>query len=926
MSKYSYLMNANPAYIEEMYKKYKQDPESVDVQWQKFFEGYELGLESGAESPSEVFPGDVEHIRKEIKVLHLIDDYRRRGHLFTRTNPVRERRKYFPTLDIKNYGLSEEDLDTEFQAGEEIGIGPAPLKQIVEHLQETYCRSVGAEYMFIRIPWRVKWLQKKMESTRNYPNLTPDDKRHILRKLNEAVVFENFLHTKYLGQKRFALSGGETLIPGLEFLIEKASEYGTKDVVLGMAHRGRLNVLANILHKTYDEIFKEFEPVVSENNIFAGDVKYHIGFSSQIKTRNGKNITVTLSHNPSHLEAVTPVATGLARAKMDKFHSHDPQKVLPIIIHGDAAIAGQGVVYETVQMAQLNGYHVGGTIHVVINNQLGFTTNYREGRSSTYCTDVAKVTLSPVFHVNADDAEAVVYVMQLALEYRHTFNSDVFIDLLGYRRYGHNESDEPRYTQPKLYHIIAKHPDPRKIYNEKLLNSNAVERGIAEEMEKEFKNLLQEKLSKVKGAQEPYKIKPTEDAEQKYHRDASFDFEAPIKTGVSREKLKNYANSIFSISSNFSIFPKIRKLYDERRKKVLEEKNLDWGTVELLAYASLVDEGVPVRLSGQDSKRGTFSHRHAVLFNENTEDEYIPLNHIRKGQATFYIYNSPLSEYGVLGYEYGYAYGRPEALTIWEAQFGDFANGAQIIIDEFITSAESKWNKLNGIVLYLPHGYEGQGADHSSARIERFMALCANNNIHVANPTTPANLFHLLRYHIKMPFRIPLIVFTPKSLLRHPLCVSTLNDLEQGHFMPVIDDETVVPKNVTTLIFCTGKIYYELYQKRQLEKRDDIAIIRLEQLYPFPVKNVQKILKKYSSAKVIRWVQEEPQNMGYWPFLRRKDYIKNIEVIARPENSAPATGFFTQHKIEQENLLNKAFSADTITKRKVRKVEVKSNK
>jgi 2-oxoglutarate dehydrogenase E1 component len=923
MSDISYLMNANPAYIEELYKKYKQNPAEVDEQWQKFFQGFELGLEEAG--PYVPAGGDVSHIEKEIKVMHLIEDYRRRGHLFTRTNPVRQRRKYFPTLDLENYGLSEEDLDTIFQAGNEIGLGPATLREIVNHLNETYCRSVGAEYMFIRIPWRVKWLQKKMESTRNLPNLTPEDKKHILRKLNEAVVFENFLHTNYLGQKRFALSGGETLIPGLEFLIEKATQLSVEDVVIGMAHRGRLNVLANILHKTYNEIFKEFEPIVSENNIFAGDVKYHVGFTSRIKTRQRKEVQVSIAHNPSHLEAVTPVVTGIARARIDKFYNHDASKVLPVIIHGDAAIAGQGVVYEVVQMAQLNGYHVGGTIHIVINNQLGFTTNYLEGRSSTYCTDVGKVTLSPVFHVNADDAEAVVYVMQLAMEYRQTFQSDVFIDLLGYRRYGHNESDEPRYTQPKLYKAIAKHPDPRKIYYEKLLNSNSVERGIAEEMEKEFKNLLQEKLKLVKSVKEPFKAKLEEDVEKEYHRDPSFSFEDYPATGVKKKTLKDLARKIFQIPENYSIFPKIRRLYDDRKKRVLEEKPLDWGTTELLTYATLVTEGIPVRISGQDSKRGTFSHRHAVIFNEETEDEFVPINSIDKKQAPFYIYNSPLSEYGVLGFEYGYAYGRPEALTIWEAQFGDFANGAQIIIDEFITSAESKWNKLNGIVLYLPHGYEGQGADHSSARMERFMSLCANNNLHVANPTTPANLFHLLRLHMHMPFRLPLIIFTPKSLLRHPRCISQLDELENGRFQPVYDDSQVVPEKVDHIILCSGKIYYELTEYREKQDIQNVAVIRLEQLYPFPVKTMQRILQRYGKIKTIRWVQEEPENMGYWPYLEQHQLIPGISVVARPANSAPATGFFRQHQLEQEQIILEAFSVVKTKKTGRKKAAIRSN-
>lgn len=909
-----FLLNNDPAVIEQIYRQYRENPEQVDTQWRMFFSGFEFGQSAEVKGMLSGVP--TEHIQKEIKVLHLIDEYRRRGHLFTKTNPVRKRRPYFPTLDIEHFGLEERDLDTVFQAGEEIGLGPATLREIIDHLQTTYCRSIGAEYMYIRIPWRIRWLQKRMESSRNLPQFTPDDKKHILRKLNQAVVFENFLHTKYIGQKRFALSGGETLIPGLEFLIEKAADLGTEEIVIGMAHRGRLNVLANVMNKTYEEIFREFEPIISETNVFAGDVKYHIGFTSKVRTRFKKEVIISLSHNPSHLEAVTPVATGLARAKIDKKYHHDPKKVLPVIIHGDAAIAGQGVVYETVQMSQLNGYHTGGTIHIVINNQLGFTTNYLEGRSSTYCTDVAKVILAPVFHVNADDAEAVVYVMQLAMEYRQLFHSDVFIDLLGYRRYGHNESDEPRYTQPKLYKIIEKHPDPRQIYIQQLMQSNAIDRKIAEQMEQEYRDLLQKRLEEIKKHTEPFKAVPDKDPEYPFIRDEHYSFEQYPDTGVESGRLLQLGTKIFSISEEYSIFPKIRRLYQERLEKVKSGKNLDWGTAELLAYATLLDEGIPVRISGQDSKRGTFSHRQAVLYNEETEDEFVPLNHIQKDQAPFYIYNSPLSEYGVLAFEYGYAYGRPEALVIWEAQFGDFTNGAQIVVDEFISSAESKWNKLNGIVLYLPHGYEGQGADHSSARIERFMTLCANNNMHVAYPSTPANFFHLLRLHMKMPFRIPLVIFTPKSLLRHPACVSTLDELAGGSFQPVIDDQTAQPEKIHNLILCTGKIYYELDQFRKEQEITDTAIIRVEQLYPYPQNLIRQAISRYPNARNLLWVQEEPINMGYWPFIKQNDLMPEAKVVARPANSAPATGFFAQHQREQEQLILSAFERSIRTSKK----------
>ncbi|MBS1271224.1 MAG: 2-oxoglutarate dehydrogenase E1 component [Candidatus Marinimicrobia bacterium] len=905
MDDFSFLHNAHPDYIEGLYADYRQDPESVEPEWRQFFEGYEFARQSGGTTE-----GIPEAAQKERLVLNLISGYRRRGHLFTKTNPVRERRKYSPKLDIENFGLTEEDLDTVFQAGHEIGIGAATLQEIVDHLETTYCRSIGAEYRFIRQPEKVEWLQKKMESSQNLPDFSPDQKRRILHKLNQAVVFENFLHTKYVGQKRFALSGGETIIPGLDAILEKGAKLGAEEVVLGMSHRGRLNVLANILKKSYEEIFSEFEGAAYQDSVFEGDVKYHLGYTSDVKTQSGNEVRINLAPNPSHLESVDPVVEGVARAKIDNLFGGDIDKVVPILIHGDAAIAAQGVVYEVIQMSLLNGYRTGGTIHLVINNQVGFTTNYLDARSSTYCTDVAKVTLSPVFHVNADDAEAVVFAIQMAMEYRQKFNTDVFIDLLGYRKYGHNEADEPRFTQPKLYEIIDKHPDPRKIYNDKLVETGEVERGIAEEMEEEFRQMLEEHLSEAKEdgeATSPFEDEPLSACED-IRRPQPKDLTTSPETGVDEERLLSLGKKIFTVPEDMDLFRKIERLYSSAKERLTEKKILDWALAEQLAYASLLTDGVPVRLTGQDSERGTFSHRHAVLLSRDAEERYVPPDNLSGDQARFHVYNSPLSEYGVMGFEYGYSCATPEGLTIWEAQFGDFFNGAQIIVDQYISASETKWNRTNGLVLYLPHGYEGQGPEHSSARIERFLSLSANNNWQIVNPTTPANLFHMLRRHMAYDFRIPLIVFTPKSLLRHPKCVSPLSNLTRGSFQEVIDDSNADPKKVETVLLCSGKVYYDLLEHQEEEEQDDVAIVRVEQLYPLPEKQLNHIFEKYESAKRYVWVQEEPENMGAWSYLCRKFDLVDLHLVARRKSPSPATGFHKQHEQEQQSLLNRAFN------------------
>jgi 2-oxoglutarate dehydrogenase E1 component len=906
MNKLSYLHNAHPQFIEALYQSYKQNPASVEFGWRKFFEGYDLARQSdGQVQLTEVEAP--EHIRKEIKILNLIQAYRSRGHLFTQTNPVRTRRQFSPTLDLENFSLMEDDLNTVFQAGSEIGIGPARLEDIVNHLKQTYCRSIGAEYMFIREPAKVWWLKTKMESSKNTPNFTIEEKRHILNKLNQAVLFENFLHSKFIGQKRFSLQGGETLIPGLDAIIEKGVDMGIEEFVIGMSHRGRLNVLANILNKSYEEIFSEFEGQEYVDSVFAGDVKYHLGYTSRVKTRRDIEVQLTLAPNPSHLEAVNPMIQGIARAKMELKYRDDYTRVAPIMIHGDAAIAGQGVVYEVIQMSQLPAYHTGGTIHLVINNQLGFTTNFLEARSSTYCTDVAKVTLSPVFHVNADDVEAVVFAIQLAMEYRQIFHTDVFIDLLGYRKYGHNEGDEPRFTQPKLYKIIAQHPDPHEIYIEKLKQSTGMERNLGKEMEQQFTKMLQEKFDLTKNGKLIKKARVVKDKCDESQRAKEFDYEENLPTAVKEKDILRIAEKVLTIPPEVKVFNKIRKLYDSQRQKIVKDKVSDWAIAEILAYGTLLDEGTSIRVVGQDTVRGTFSHRHAVLLNEETEEQYIPLRSVENKGSHFDIFNSHLSEYAALGFEYGYSCTTPQTLNIWEAQFGDFANGAQVVIDQFLASAEQKWKRMNGLVLYLPHGYEGQGPEHSSARIERYLELCARDNMVLANCTTPANFFHLLRRHMKIPFRTPLVIFTPKSLLRHPKCISPLDDFTRGSFQLIYDDVAAISKNVKKVIFCSGKIYYELLDSKESEKRKDIAIIRLEQIYPFPYKNIKNIISKYNNAQKFVWVQEEPENFGIMPFLLRKFRTIPLDFIAREESATPATGFFKQYVTEQKEIINKAF-------------------
>lgn len=916
MDKFSYLSNADVSTVESLYQQYQQDPGSVDEGWARFFEGFDFAKTSYDEENPVCEPavfireGHLD-FDKEFKVYNLINAYRIRGHLFTKTNPVRDRRKYFPTLEIQNFGLSRSDLDKKFQAGFEIGLKNASLQEIIDKLTLTYCNSIGVEYMYLRKPEKLEWLQKKMEGSYNSPDFSNEEKKYILHKLNQAVVFEQFLHKKFVGQKRFSLEGGESLIPALDVVIEYGSELGIKEFVVGMAHRGRLNVLANIFHKSYENIFNEFEGKEYEDNLFDGDVKYHLGYSNVVKTNNGNEVKMTLAPNPSHLEAVDAIVEGISRAKIDNYLK-DEGAIAPILIHGDASISGQGMVYEIIQMAALDGYRTGGTIHIVINNQIGFTTNYLDGRSSTYCTDVAKVTMCPVFHVNGDDPEAVAYVMKLALEFRQKYNKDVFIDLLCYRKYGHNEGDEPRFTQPILYKAIAKHKNSRDIYLNRLIEEGVTDAESAKKMEKEFYELLQERLETSKQFTKASITNFMENTWEDIRSAKAEDFESSVGTAYAKKRLLELGKKITELPENKTFFKKTQKLIGERRKMIEETQKLDWGMAELMAYASLLDEGYPVRISGQDSERGTFSHRHAVLTVEDSEDDYVPLANIKKDQPMFSIYNSLLSEYGVLGFDYGYSMASPNTLTVWEAQFGDFNNGAQIIIDQFLSSAEDKWKSKSGIVLFLPHGYEGQGAEHSSGRMERYLSLCADNNIQVANCTTPANFYHLLRRQMKREFRKPLVVFTPKSLLRHPKVVSDIDELAEGKFSEIIDDENAKIDKVKTLAFCSGKIYYDLLEKFEEYKVDDIALVRLEQIYPFPKKQFDAILDKYKNAEKTLWVQEEPENMGAWTFILNHTRKYDLEVISRLPSASPASGSTKAFQIRQQRVIDKVLAHSMI--------------
>ncbi|HLO46503.1 MAG TPA: 2-oxoglutarate dehydrogenase E1 component [Leadbetterella sp.] len=921
MDQFSYIANGDVAALESLYQQYLQNPESVDQSWQYFFKGFEFSKSWNADAPASGGPvssdSEKERIFKEREVVHLIRGYRSRGHMMSKIDPLYANRKYNANLDLGYFQLSEKDLDTVFEAGVEVFGRPATLREIESSLKTIYGGKIGFEYLFIRDRKIKSWFRKKIEKDYLTYNPSFDQKKRILKKINQAVAFENFLHTKFLGKKRFSLEGGESAIAGLDAAILKGAELGVEEVVIGMAHRGRLNVLTNIMQKPYDQVFNEFEENVPTLEFSDGDVKYHMGYSSQIETPSGKRVSMKLMANPSHLETVDPVVLGYARARADAhFESQGLKpnefadiydKILPIIIHGDASLAGQGVVYEIAQMSNLPGYYVGGAVHFIINNQIGFTTDNADARSTLYCSDVAKMLDTPIFHVNGDDPEAVVYAMELALEFRKEFNKDVFVDMICYRKHGHNEADEPRFTQPGMYELISKHQTPREIYIDKLKADGTINEDDAKKIKAQFDDNLQDILSKVKQNQLPYELPKLERDWAKLRRSTVEDFEESPKTGISKEAMAKVGAVLSSVPEGFTPIKQIEKVLEERKEIFAGNKPFNWAAAELLAFGSLLQQGNWVRMTGQDVQRGTFSHRHAVLHDIKNYNRYNNLAHISADQGKFEIYNSFLSEYAVMGFEYGYALANPSALVIWEAQFGDFANGAQIMIDQFLVAAESKWNSMNGLVLLLPHGYEGQGPEHSNARPERFLQLAAEYNIYVCNCTTPANFFHMLRRQVTLPFRKPCVHMSPKSMLRHPMAISDMSEfVENTSFREIIGDEQADPKKVRKVLLCSGKIYYDLQKRRLDEGREDIAIIRVEQLYPFPKTKIENELAKYSKAEKI-WVQEEPLNMGYWSFITREFPGGIDDVISRKLSASPATGYTKNHNDIQSKILDKAF-------------------
>ena len=915
MKDFSYITNSHPTFIEGLYKQFVEAPESIDPDIKKFFEGFDFAMQNGASTnlsatatTTNVASGNIDWM-SEIKVYRLILGYRNKGHLIATTNPIRERKDRQANLDLGFFGLTDADLTKTFNAGSLIGLGATTLKNILAHLKKAYANNIGIEYKYLSDQQRVDWLTNEMENAFSEP-ISLDQKRRILEKLNQGVIFEKFLHTKYIGQKRFSLEGGESTIAALDAIINVAADKGVEEVVIGMAHRGRLNVLANIMGKTYEQIFSEFEgTAVLDQTMGSGDVKYHMGFSSEVETLNNKKVHLKLMQNPSHLEAVDPVVLGFARAKADVLYEADFNRILPILIHGDASVAGQGIVYEILQMCDLHGYRTGGTIHFVINNQIGFTTDFDDARSANYCTSVAAMVQAPVLHVNGDDAEAVYKAVVIATKYRQTYKSDIFIDMVCYRKHGHNEGDDPKYTQPQLYSLIEKHKNPREMYVEFLLqNGETTAQGLAKEMEQKFWSDLQARLDEVKQNPLPYKYQAPELAWKAMHKAKPEDFNSSPATAISKESAKSIFDSLMTWPENFNPLKKVEKLIQEKLKLYESENKIDWATGELMAYASLLAEGKTVRMSGQDVKRGTFSHRHAVLFDENTNEQYCRLDHVAEGQQPFRIYNSLLSEYGVLGFEYGYALANADALVIWEAQFGDFSNGAQTIIDQFIAAGEQKWQRQNGLVMLLPHGYEGQGPEHSSARLERFLQLCAEYNMIITNITTAANLFHALRRQLTWNFRKPMINFSPKANLRSPWTFSKMEELTNGAFQEVIDDNFVADATqVKKVLFCSGKIYYELAEKQKSENRQDIAIVRLEQIYPLPVNQITALNQKYGKA-IWFWVQEEPMNMGAASFLQMNLKAIKYGVISRQASASTATGYSKVHAKEQNEIITTAFS------------------
>jgi 2-oxoglutarate dehydrogenase E1 component len=935
MKDFSFITNSHPAYIEGLYQDFVKNPDAVDPEFRRFFEGFDFAVTQGKSgsangsangtaangaptSPVTTAPTTTAALtttdgvdwKKELGAYRLILGYRNKGHLIAKTNPIRPRKDRGANLDLGFFGFTEEDLDKNFFAGNLIGLGTTTLRKILDHLQKCYAGHVGIEFKYISEQDRIDWLTTEMEQKFLTP-LSLEKQRRIMEKLNEAVMFEKFLHTKYIGQKRFSLEGGENAIPALDTIINVASTLNVQEVVIGMAHRGRLNVLANVMGKTYEQIFSEFEGTAKlDQTMGSGDVKYHMGYGSTIRTDTDQTVQLKLMPNPSHLEAVDPVVVGFARAKADILHESDFDRILPILIHGDASLAGQGIVYEVLQMSDLKGYQTGGTMHFVINNQIGFTTDFDDARSSDYCTSLAAAVQAPVLHVNGDDAEAVVKCADIATRYRQEFNSDIFIDMVCYRRHGHNEGDDPKFTQPHLYALIDQHPNPREVYTQYLIdNGESDAKELAKEMEKKFWGDLQERLDEVKQHPLPYIYQKPERAWQSLRKSTPADFDQSPVTAISEADFRKIFDAIMSWPDDFKPLRKVEKILQDKVKLFREEGKVDWATGELLAYGSLLLEGKDVRMSGQDVQRGTFSHRHAVLRDENTNEDYNRLSRLPDSKGEFRIFNSLLSEYGVLGFEYGYALATPNALVLWEAQFGDFSNGAQTVIDQFIVSAEQKWQRMNGLTLLLPHGYEGQGPEHSSARMERFLQMAAEWNMVITDVTTAGNLFHAFRRQLAWPYRKPLINFSPKANLRHPGTYSKMEEFLQGGFKEVIDDPYVDNAGVVKkVLFCTGKVYFDLAERQQKDNRKDVAIIRVEQLYPLPVRQLEELYKKYSHAATWFWVQEEPLNMGAASYLQMNLKSLNYGVISRQPSAATATGYLKVHTQEQGEIIETAFS------------------
>ena len=936
MDKYSFLNAANTQFFADLYDQYLENPDSVEASWRAFFQGFDFARESyGDDFFQESVPQEVStvnapvassvastpqaapvpvsgKVEKELQVLNLIKAYQRQGHLLAQIDPLKERKAPQVSLSLEKFGLSQADLSTVFDAAKEIHLAPSPLSVILKKLEDTFTKSIAIEFEHLDNEEEKKWFQEKIYSGDYTTEFPKEQKKRILEKLAESTTLENFFHNKYVGQKRFSLEGNEAVIPALDALIEAAADQrGVKEVVIGMAHRGRLNVLINILGKNLQDVFSEFDGKDYLDPEFDGDVKYHLGLTTHRTTAKGNEVLLNLAPNPSHLETVSAVLQGITRAKQDLHYADNPSQVLPIVMHGDAAVSGQGIVYEVMQMERLRGYTTSGTVHIVINNQIGFTTNPSDSRSTTYCTDVAKGFQAPVLHVNSDDTEAVVRAMLLAMEYRMAFGHDVFIDVIGYRKYGHNEGDEPRFTQPALYKIIGGHNNPTVIYTESLVRQGVITPQEIEAYQETFRNHLDTELEASR-LKEFTIITPIMQNEWKglEHIASQQDMLLKISTAYEREKLDALAQLITTLPEDKKFINKITKIIKERHNLYFEQNKVDWGMAEHLAFATLLSEGHDVRLSGEDVGRGTFSHRHAVVKEEESEESIIPLSRIKEqGGGTFHVYNSLLSEYGVLGFEYGYALTAPQTLTIWEAQFGDFANGAQIMIDQYICCGEDKWKNQSGLVMLLPHGYEGQGAEHSSARLERYLQLCATQNMYVTNCTTPANLFHLLRRQLKAPFRKPLIAMSPKSLLRHPLVISSVEELTQGYFQEVLDDSQVNPEEVRTLTFCSGRFYYDLLAEREKLGRKDVALVRIEQLFPLPIEELKLIIARYPNVTDYVWAQEEPKNMGAYGYMLMNFDIVKWRLAAANAYSAPAPGSPMRHKARHQEAIDKVFLA-----------------